>query len=89
MKHAITKGIAGMGILLIPGVLHACTVCMGGPPSKQSEGVSAAIVGLLVVTYFIIGGLVTFSISFWCRSKAIACLPENLIYQDPDDRTHS
>jgi hypothetical protein len=77
-----------LGVVL-PVSAPACTVCMGGPPSEQSRGLTAAIVGLLFVTYAIIAGMVAFAVQFRRRSRALAALPENQVYSDPTDRIHS
>lgn len=90
MKRIVTILMTGFGLLLTsPSTGFACSVCMGGPPTKQTEGVGGAILGMLAMTYLIVGGMILFAIGFSRRARAAASLPENLPYRDPDDRIHS
>jgi hypothetical protein len=62
------KGAATAFVMLLPQAAHACPVCFGGP-SGGGQGMTAAIIFLLVVVGLVQAGVVALFWSFWRRAK--------------------
>ena len=50
--------------------LTACTVCFGKVSGELAHGLNLALLLLLAVTTFVLGGFATFFLYLWRRSKA-------------------
>lgn len=58
-------------LLLAANRLAACTVCFGKLSGDLANGLNLALVLLLAVTTFVLGGFAAFFLYLWRRSKAV------------------
>lgn len=58
-------------LLLAANRLMACTVCFGKLSGDLAHGLNLALLLLLAVTTFVLGGFAAFFLYLWRRSKAV------------------
>lgn len=62
----------GLGLLVIPQPVYACSVCFGlGVENETTRGISMAMVGLLAVLGIVWGGIGAFIINVRRRTKML------------------
>lgn len=58
-------------------LIVACATCYGDPNSAHTQGMNAAILFMLGVTGFVLGGLGTVFVSFARRARRLAAQQPN------------
>ena len=63
-------------------IAEACPVCYGASDSSSNAGMNTAILVLLGITGFVLGGFVTFFVMVWRRTKKRQAELSNQTYID-------
>jgi hypothetical protein len=69
------RAIQTLVVLLVagsPGVVNACSVCLGNPDSPHTQGMNNAILFLLAVTLGVLAAFASFFIYLWRRCSLAA-----------------
>jgi hypothetical protein len=71
LKHILTAGVF-LTLMLLPGAVHACSVCFGKSDSDLAKGFNWGVFTLLGVVGFVLSGFVAFFIYLAKRSAAMS-----------------
>lgn len=69
MSRLVRLTWSGPLMLIFNRIAEACPVCYGASDSTSNAGMNTAILVLLGITGFVLGGFVTFFAMVWRRSK--------------------
>jgi hypothetical protein len=61
--------IVAASLALLPEPLWACAVCNGDPNSSMTQGINAAVLGMIGVTAVVLGGFIALIVALNIRAR--------------------